>query len=644
MSNLVQLYVYDLSNGLAKQLSRQLTGRQIDGIWHTSVVVFNKEVFYGQGISITAPGRSHHGKPLQVIEMGETAIDEETFDEYINEMREHYTADKYHLLDFNCNSFTNDCVGFLTGNSIPEWIRDLPSDFLSTPFGAALRPTIDNMFRQPGPLTSPPTPQPSIQPPSVPPTTATPDSAITSALLQAVAARAASTPAAGQPNSVSAPMHICTNPTTFHNILVTHKAVIGFFTSATCGPCRMIEPVFERFAEEKTQGNMGVGAKIAFVKVDIGVGMGSAVGGQFGVRVTPTFIFFLNGKKTHELKGADQGELKTQIDLLLWEAFPPHPHTKLSLPTLQKISTNPILFSQVPNLDVVLTKFTSLLPPSSSAYSTTLSAEFIPFLKARFSTDKQAAKHPSPSREQLTRWTDLTKDLISSLQPAQLFPLVDMWRLAILDSNISSHIASSSSSSANDLVDLVLLKALSSLSSPSDSRNFILTTLRLGCNSFSSPFLSPASASNSGKKKTLATNLFVSAVLSEDKNVKNAAASLGFNLSAVVQAKHRQAGGNGNGNEEDQDAEWEIEIISAVLEALKDVKNLNEDVAHRLTACLGFLLYLSPVSSYEGNFKPLLEVLQAKEVLESLLSPTGEGAVVKKKEVKALIKEVVELC
>lgn len=26
--------------------------------------------------------------------MGETAIDEETFQEYLNEMREHYTADK----------------------------------------------------------------------------------------------------------------------------------------------------------------------------------------------------------------------------------------------------------------------------------------------------------------------------------------------------------------------------------------------------------------------------------------------------------------------------------------------------------------------------------------------------------------------
>jgi len=29
----VKLYVYDLSNGAAKQLSLQLTGRQIDGIW-----------------------------------------------------------------------------------------------------------------------------------------------------------------------------------------------------------------------------------------------------------------------------------------------------------------------------------------------------------------------------------------------------------------------------------------------------------------------------------------------------------------------------------------------------------------------------------------------------------------------------------
>src|ERR1700677_2784941 len=82
-------------------------------------------------------------------------------------------------VDFNCNSFTSDCVGFLTGGSIPSWIKgasptslrrsltltrhaDLPSDFLSTPFGAALRPTIDAMFRRP---TGPTPPAPAGQQP-----------------------------------------------------------------------------------------------------------------------------------------------------------------------------------------------------------------------------------------------------------------------------------------------------------------------------------------------------------------------------------------------------------------------------------------------------------------------------------------------
>jgi hypothetical protein len=35
----VSLYVYDLSNGLARSMSMQLTGRQIDGIWQVSTVL-----------------------------------------------------------------------------------------------------------------------------------------------------------------------------------------------------------------------------------------------------------------------------------------------------------------------------------------------------------------------------------------------------------------------------------------------------------------------------------------------------------------------------------------------------------------------------------------------------------------------------
>jgi hypothetical protein len=54
----------------------------------------------------------------------------------------------------------------------------------------------------------------------------------------------------------------------------------------------MIEPVFEDLARSKSQAN-----DVAFVKIDLSVGMSNAVGGEYGVRVTPTFILFLDGNK-----------------------------------------------------------------------------------------------------------------------------------------------------------------------------------------------------------------------------------------------------------------------------------------------------------------------------------------------------------
>ena len=60
----------------------------------------------------------------------------------------------------------------------------------------------------------------------------------------------------------------------------------------------MVEPTFERLAYEKTQAaGVGGGGGVAFVKVDIDAGMGNAVGAEFGVRATPTFIFFKDGNK-----------------------------------------------------------------------------------------------------------------------------------------------------------------------------------------------------------------------------------------------------------------------------------------------------------------------------------------------------------
>jgi thiol-disulfide isomerase/thioredoxin len=200
--------------------------------------------------------------------------------------------------DFNCNSFTNDVVGFLTGGSIPSFIKgtlvsfiprtlcliihesDLPSDFLSTPFGAALRPTIDAMFR-------PPVPGQTAVPP-INPTAAS--------LLQSVSDQAQAPPTSPSGiSSISSPMHVITNPASLNSFLKSNRAAAAFFTSQTCPPCRMIEPVYERLAEEKSSrdGRQGV----AFAKIDIDVGLGQSIAAEWNIRATPTFYLFLDGQK-----------------------------------------------------------------------------------------------------------------------------------------------------------------------------------------------------------------------------------------------------------------------------------------------------------------------------------------------------------
>ena len=58
----VTLHIYDLSGGMAKNMSKQLVGKQIDGIWHTGIVIYGKEFFFGGGIAWDTPARTPFGK------------------------------------------------------------------------------------------------------------------------------------------------------------------------------------------------------------------------------------------------------------------------------------------------------------------------------------------------------------------------------------------------------------------------------------------------------------------------------------------------------------------------------------------------------------------------------------------------------
>ena len=61
-------------------MSQHLIGRQIDGIWHTSIVCFGYEIYYGQGIFVTdRVGKTQYGQPVEVKDMGITEIPQEVF-------------------------------------------------------------------------------------------------------------------------------------------------------------------------------------------------------------------------------------------------------------------------------------------------------------------------------------------------------------------------------------------------------------------------------------------------------------------------------------------------------------------------------------------------------------------------------------
>jgi PPPDE putative peptidase domain/PUL domain len=143
--NKVKLNVYDLSGGLARQFSPMFVGKVIEGIWHTGVVFNGKEYYFGGGIQCCAATSSPYGVPVHVYDLGSTEIDEALFIEFLDGLRGRYNVSTYDLFSNNCNNFSNEVALFLTGQLVPAHITGLPQEILATPFGAMIKPMLEQM-------------------------------------------------------------------------------------------------------------------------------------------------------------------------------------------------------------------------------------------------------------------------------------------------------------------------------------------------------------------------------------------------------------------------------------------------------------------------------------------------------------------
>lgn len=141
----VMFYQYDLTQGMAKSFGKMLIGRPVEGIWHTAVVVFGKEYFYGGGIQIGSPKQTPYGIPVKEVKFGYTDKDMATFEKYLKTIDSKFSTDTYDVLKHNCNHFTDNALYYLTGKHLPNAILNQHEQLLSTPMGKMIRPMLENM-------------------------------------------------------------------------------------------------------------------------------------------------------------------------------------------------------------------------------------------------------------------------------------------------------------------------------------------------------------------------------------------------------------------------------------------------------------------------------------------------------------------
>lgn len=601
----VQLYVYDLSQGLARSMSQQFLGRQIDAVYHTSIVIEGIEYYFGQGVQTCRAGATHHGRPMEVVKLGRTDLPLEIILEYLESLKEVYTPESYDLFTKNCNNFSADFSTFLVGKSIPEHITSLPQTVLDTPFGQMLRPQIDAAMR---PITQAPTPQPVAPRPQS-----------TTAYTQSGNQHAAA-PAGTGPALASATGRV-NNVTTIGDVdrllaLAKDRCAIIFFTSSTCAPCKLVYQPYDDLAAE-------AGAKCVFIKIDFSYAERSISTRYPGVRATPTFLTYLRGEKRDEWSGADPRQLRSNVEMLLNSAYPPHPHLERSTPMLLRQTQRPVTFAKVPPLEKVVAKM-------GAAGKDPAVSSIVSFIDAR----ERFGAMEAPLTK-LPLFAEFLKKSTSILPSELLFTALDLLRITLTDVRVAGFFAEERKGATG--TPATVRHLLSHVESLGDKAPYPLrlTTLHLACNLFTSPLfiphllLPPLSSS-------LITILTTALLDEKHPALKASALSLAMNISSAnhrIRMKQHSANASPSlpGEAELPESE-QVELLASLLETLSAEQQWSENKKMALI-CTGWLVY---GASMDGELRDLWKVMDASGTVGKIVAKEAEDRLMVR-EIKTLL-------
>jgi thiol-disulfide isomerase/thioredoxin len=443
-----------------------------------------------------------------------------------------------------------------------------------------MRPQIDAMFKRTAPgehrIQGSTYPTPPVSGNSTPASNPLAAGLLSSVAAQAQAAGTSVQSAKPQPTPKGPALIPVTSVSHFTSILSQHTAVIANFTNTPgCAPCRAIKPAYETIAEEYRQ--QYASHAICFVDIELGVGEGRELGTRYGVSATPTFILFKDGKKVDEMKGGDKRSLEAKVEKFFEDCFPRHAHRKLYLPAIEAIPTKPIQSTNAPNYTALIGKLQGF-PGVAQEDVEYLRQSVVPLLEGKGVLSDQEVK------QVYTRWTQITDRSLGSLKPEEIFPLVDLWRVGLVGPKITTLITSALSPGHSDFpepLSAILNLASSTLKTLSTStpKPFLLTVLRLITNILAPLPLAnlilgtPSPTPKLHKLLEHVLSVTVDSLLHPDQSVRTAAAGVAVNLAGW---RHRVSKEQHIGIDEAAEHEWEVELVSAVIEAIG--READEDV------------------------------------------------------------------
>jgi len=143
----VRLHLYDLSRGQGPHL-KMILGKDLERIWHTGVVAFDKEYYFSNDTLLDLPGRTGFGEPTEIITLGETLWSQDELHNFIiTDLKPLFHRATYDVINNNCNHFSDRLSMYLLGKHIPEDILLQSSKLMSLVSVWAARPVLNWLLR-----------------------------------------------------------------------------------------------------------------------------------------------------------------------------------------------------------------------------------------------------------------------------------------------------------------------------------------------------------------------------------------------------------------------------------------------------------------------------------------------------------------